>query len=85
MQDAKEKGFGKKNENKQNKKMRGGKMSGQMHRGMMRMRGMRGMPGMRGPRPTMRAMMMRGRGGPFMYVLHFSFKTSCVIYIYIYI
>merc|ERR1712051_1136112 len=64
--DAKEKGFGKKNENKQNKKMRGGKMSGQMHRGMMRMRGMRGMPGMRGPRPAMRAMMMRGRGGPFM-------------------
>ena len=46
--------------------MRGGKMSGQMHRGMMRMRGMRGMPDMRGPRPTMRAMMMRGRGGPFM-------------------
>ena len=42
-------------------------MSGQMFRGMARMRGMRGMPGMRGPRPTMRAMMMnRGRGGPFM-------------------
>ena len=63
-QDAKEKGFGKKNENKQNKKMRGSKM-GAMRSGMMRMRGMRGMP-MRGPRPTMRAMMMRGRGGPFM-------------------
>ena len=45
--------------------MRGGKM-GAMRSGMMRMRGMRGMPGMRGPRPTMRAMMMRGRGGPFM-------------------
>merc|ERR1711884_327151 len=62
--DAKEKGFGKKNENKQNKKMRGGKM-GAMRSGMMRMRAMRGMP-MIGPRPTMRAMMMRGRGGPFM-------------------
>merc|ERR1712223_1292759 len=60
--DAKEKGF--ENENKQNKKMRGSKM-GAMRSGMMRMRGMRGMP-MRGPRPTMRAMMMRGRGGPFM-------------------
>merc|ERR1711934_23635 len=35
--DAKDKGFGKKNENKQNKKMRGGKMSGQMFRGMARM------------------------------------------------
>ena len=66
MQDAKEKGFGKKNENKQNKKMRGGKLGGQMHRGMMRLRGMRGMPGMRGGRPNMRGMLMRPRGGPFM-------------------
>ena len=85
IQDAKDKGFGKKNENKQNKKMRGGKMP----RGMMRMRGpsFRGMRGM--PRPNMRAMMMRGRGGPFMYVFVFIFKscnsflTKCHYWLYL--